>query len=245
LQEQLSARYAREAKYEEEIEKYKNVVINLSESAKNSKTLKTKVDSLNEQLTRKTTLYNDSKSINSKLTEELDSMKANYKTLKENYNKKLSRISELEKALNEQVSRSTQTESRLKESLEEAKQNSVIKSKEYLSKINKANSLIEHYKQIVRSTVSKYIDGKARMIGVSPAEITNKLPENYSFKDIDRICEELQTYTLNIKKLPFQIDRPVKMKITESKNDPLKIPNGLDDDISEDLVRLAKGVAEN
>jgi hypothetical protein len=49
------------------------------------------------------------------------------------------------------------------------------------------------------------------MIGVSTDEIKNRLNENYSFKDIDNICENLQSYKLSINKLPFEVQKSLKM----------------------------------
>jgi chromosome segregation ATPase len=131
LQEQLSARYAREAKYEEELDKYKNVVISLSESAREAKDLKSKVGSLNEQLTHKNNLYKDKETQNRELNENLNSVITKYNSLKENYKVKSQRVLDLEKSLEESYSLSKEKEKSLKESLEELKQNSIIKSKEY------------------------------------------------------------------------------------------------------------------
>jgi hypothetical protein len=83
------------------------------------------------------------------------------------------------------------------------------------------------------------------MIGVSTDEIKNRLNENYSFKDIDNICENLQSYKLSINKLPFEVQKSLKMSITESKNDPLKVPSGLDDCVDDTLIRLAEGTINN
>lgn len=252
LQEQLSARYAREAKYEEELTKYKNVVVNLSESARAAKELKSKVDSLQEEL-KKT---NDAKlksNLNSKaLNENLnsinskyDSLNSRYESLKENYKVKGQRVIELEKSLLEANKLADSKEKLLKEDLEEVKQNSAIKTKEYSQKLEKANNLVEHYRNIAQKAVDKYIAEKARMLGVSANEIKNKLNENYSFNDIDKICESLKSYNLSVSKLPFQVEKIQKVKVTESKNDPLKIPNGLDDTVDEDLERLFEGYQQN
>lgn len=79
------------------------------------------------------------------------------------------------------------------------------------------------------------------MLGISSNDIKRKLSENYSFEDIDRICEDLQEYRLNINKLPFNFDTntsSVKMKVKESK-EPIKPISGYDDEVDEDLIRLA------
>ena len=77
------------------------------------------------------------------------------------------------------------------------------------------------------------------MLGVSSNEIKNKLGESYTIDDIDKICEDLKSYALNISKLPFNIDRKVKMKVTESKNDLLVPSTGMDDEIDDSLLTLA------
>ena len=68
LQEKLSVCYAKETKYEEDIARYKQAILNLSESAKTSKSnataLQSKVDSLTEQLTKKDEDINKFRSIN-------------------------------------------------------------------------------------------------------------------------------------------------------------------------------------
>ena len=73
----------------------------------------------------------------------------------------------------------------------------------YSKKIEHANNLVEKYKKIANKAVDKYIDSQAIKLGVSINEIKNKLPESYSFTDIDTICENLSQYKLNVSKLPF------------------------------------------
>ena len=41
-------------------------------------------------------------------------------------------------------------------------------------------------------------------------EIKNKLPEKFSFGEIDTICEELRDYKLNVSKLPFSTSRSIR-----------------------------------
>ena len=78
-------------------------------------------------------------------------------------------------------------------------------------------------------------------LGVKPREIENKLSENYSFDDIDRVCEDLKTYKLNMSKLPFDVSsgRQYKMTVKES-IEPI-IPNNakVDDDVDDSLLGLA------
>ena len=62
--------------------------------------------------------------------------------------------------------------------------------------------------------------------------------ENYSFSDIDKVCEELQQYKLNMKSLPFDIStvkKPVSMTIKESK-EPIKRGDIVDGDLFDDGI---------
>ena len=45
------------------------------------------------------------------------------------------------------------------------------------------------------------------MLGVRPAEIKNRLPESYTFDDIDAVVEDLREYKLNVSSLPFSLGR--------------------------------------
>lgn len=247
LQEKLSVCYAKEAKIEQEVMKYKNTIITLSESAKTSKALKVKVDSLTEQLSEKEKQINILINDNKALKENINKKVASDNKLTESLNSKDLQVKQLSlevKNLQEQINLSKQKanikESKLVEQVEELKQNSMIKAKEYSMKLEKANSLTEHYRKIAKSAVDRYIDTKARMIGVSSQEIKNKLDENYSFTDIDKICESLKSYKLNISKLPFNIqgNTTAHVKVTESK-ETLPIMPGVDDEIDPHLLRMS------
>ena len=66
------------------------------------------------------------------------------------------------------------------------------------------------YKNIARKSVDKYISNQARRLGISSNEIKNRLPESYSFSDIDSICEDLQEYKVNINNLPFSTNNRLR-----------------------------------
>ena len=131
-------------------------------------------------------------------------------------------------------------EKTLTESIEEMKKNSAIKAKEYTQKISKANSIVEHYKKIANTAVSKYIESKAQVLGIDSSEIQRRLSENYSFNDIDKICEDLQGYQVTLSRLPINLqpNKKLKIKVTESK-EPIKPKGRFDDEVDESLLRLA------
>ena len=71
------------------------------------------------------------------------------------------------------------------------------------------------------------------MLGVSSNEIKNRLPQSYTLNDIDMICENLQSYSVNINKLPFDL-RTSKVQVQSPKENIIaKTSNTFDaDDIS-------------
>ena len=113
-----------------------------------------------------------------------------------------------------------------------------IKNTEYQAKLKAANSLTEKYQKIAKTAVQKYIELKATQLGLSAKVITSKLSENYSFSEIDRVCESLSSYKVSFGSLPTQLSESFskgKIKVTE-KEEPI-IPNdGLDDSVDEWLM---------
>lgn len=239
LQEKLSVCYAKEAKYEEDLEKYKSAVQNLSQQAINVKALKTKVASLEEELKTKdstisgvqnkvTTTLNRTKSLTETLNNKnvelnkanrtIERLTENLKTIKEDY------ISKIDK---------------LNEDLAEQKKNLSIKTSEYSNKLSNANKLVEQYRKTAKTAVNKYIESQAIRLGIKSEDIVQKLPKNYSFADIDSICESLSDYKLNISNLPFNLESS-KIVINESKSIANKTKDPLADEVDDSLLKLAK-----
>lgn len=239
LQEKLSVCYAKEAKYEEDLEKYKLAVQNLSQQAINVKALKTKVASLEEELKTKdstingvqnrvTTTLNRTKSLTETLNNKnvelnkanrtIERLTENLKTIKEDY------ISKIDK---------------LNEDLAEQKKNLSIKTSEYSNKLSNANKLVEQYRKTAKTAVNKYIESQAIRLGIKSEDIIQKLPKNYSFADIDSICESLSEYKLNISNLPFNLESS-KIVINESKSVVNKTKDPLADEVDDSLLKLAK-----
>jgi len=131
---------------------------------------------------------------------------------------------------------SIERENSLNESLEEVKKNLTIKTNEYNSKLANANKLVEQYRKTAKTAVNKYIESQALRLGINANEIKNKLSENYSFSDIDEICESLSNFNLTVSSLPLDLQKG-RIKIQESKEPLLKTnPNDIVDD---SLLRLA------
>lgn len=239
-QEQLSVCYAKEAKYKEMIEKANQSSLNEERiNALNSeiKILKEQLESKEKQLLR-------TRERCSQLTEAVKTKdNEKVKAINESINSSKNEIKSLTEKLSKERADSQKQLNSLKESLAEAEKNSTIKNNEYLAKIQKAKSIVEKYKTIARNTLTKYIESKAIMLGVSSDDITRRLTENYTLDDIDQVCEDLQGYELALSKLPVVLKENMnkgnlKVKVTESK-EPIRPKTGFDDEVDESLLRMA------
>lgn len=243
LQEKLSVCYAKEAKYEEDLQKYKSAVQNLSIQAKNAKALNTKIKNLEEELTNKDKLINLERNKFSNLNEQYTKLISKEGLLNESLSKRdirlkesNSKINNLKEELDRVKSENQNKVDSLNEDLADIKKNLTLKTNEYSKKLSDANNLVEQYRQTAKKAVNKYIESQAIRLGIDAEEIKSKLPKNYSFNDIDSICENLSQFNLAVSSLPVNLQKS-KIKIKESK-EPLLREN-LDDKVDESLLRLA------
>lgn len=258
LQESLSVSNAKEVQLKEKLSRFRDSIINLKRFKEKADSLEVNVAKLNEQinlkdkeLLRKDSALKTKDSLNEQLLRSNKAIENSNMKLKENAQSINSDIKELKneiKSLNESLNAKDAEHNRvvetLNENIQELKKDSAIKHAEYKQKLGKSNELVERYKKIAQSAVSKYIDSQARIIGVSPNEIKNRLTENYSFQEIDKVVESLKSYNLNISKLPINIERNnnkqnIKMKVTES-YEPIFGNERCDDDIDEQLLNMIK-----
>lgn len=244
VQEKLSVCYAKEAKYEALIEKLKDSKSQVNEEEVNN--LKSEVQSLTEQLNEKKELLEKLNSRFSKISESNLNIKRAHSTLNESLQVKESELNSLKfkvETLKESLRNEEEKSKALEEKLEENGKNIAIKSKEYNQKVAKANQLIEHYKKIAQISINKYLESKAKFLGVSADTIKSKLNESYTFDDIDRACNEFQDYQVTASKLPFTLQQKVannraSVKITES-IEPIRPKGRFDDDVDDSLLRMA------
>lgn len=240
LQEKLSACYAKEMELEEAIDNYKIKIAKLSNKSKENKALTEKLSKLEIDLKNSKNETNDKKSM---LHETMQRDAKERKALKESIERKDNKIKELNEKLNEVSQENSQLAdnvNNLNEQLETAhKDNRQIKEK-YSVKLNENNKLIEKYKKIARSAVDKYIDKQATILGVSSNEIKNRLPESYSFSDIDSICESLREYKVNINSLPFNTKLNENVNLTVKNLDSRVLVKNTDDELSDADLKLAE-----
>ena len=246
LQEQLSVCYTKEARYSEILSRTKAQLVNatnLNTSLEDQ--LRTANDAIEQ---RNATLSEQQETINS-LKSKLMEGRTQRKTLDESLSGKDSQI----RILQEQVSSLTekfnqekitlkQENKQLSESLEDSKKDLQILRSQTNAKLTKSAELIEKYKTIARTAVDRYIKSQASRLGINPEDIKGKLNENYSFNDIDDVCESLRKYKLTVNSLPFNVGNktPVKMSIRESKEviTPGYNDDRIDDDIDTTLINF-------
>ena len=247
LQEKLSVSYAKETRLEEQIVKYSKAISNLSNTAKKVTALQEKINSLTEELNRE---KEHSQQLNGKISR-FENISKKEKGLKESLKEQVSNrdieISKLNESIEQliEAKNSMQNDNmKLLEQISTLKKDSALKKTEYSQKLEQSNKLVEKYKKVANKAVEQYIELQADRIGVNAKEIQNKLPESYTFQDIDSICEDLQSYKLTLNKLPFStaksLNENLRMNVTSSKNESI-LPGetfNADDEIDEMLKSL-------
>lgn len=249
LQEKLSVCYAKETSLEEDLNKYKGVIRNLSESNSKLRKLEDEIKALNEQLVHKDALLKEEKEKTAQAVKRQSLNENKQINLKESLSEKTAqlenanqKVKQLTERLQVNAKKFTEEKQQLTENYEHLKKDYTIKQTEYTRKLSQSNKLVEQYRNTAQKAVDKYIESKALTIGVSLNEIKNQLPKNYSFSDIDLICEKLGDYKLQLNNLPFDIKSVRNVSITESQSKKLPGSNNFIDDSDDvtDVTRLAK-----
>lgn len=213
LQEKLSVSYAKEMALEESVDNYKIKVVQLSNKSKETKALTEKMAKLKEELIESKQELMNKKSA---LTENTKSVEAEKIQLKESISKKNTTIQQLTEKLQTVQSESKAKDNKvdvLTEKVNKLEENIETLHEDHSKKLEESQQTLDKYKKIAKTSVNKYIDGRATMIGVSPQEITNRLPESYSFTDINKVCESLREYQVNINSLPFNLNEHVNLSV--------------------------------
>lgn len=197
----------------EELDKYKTAFGRVSELASKSTKFEKQVKELNEQLNAK----------DAQITE-LKNKAINNTALNESINKAASEKAKLTQKIFDMQSEMQETEKKLNEQLSARK-----------AEVEKKTKIALSYKAKFESVVNKYIDTKASMLGIQSSEIRNRLTEQFSLEDVDKVCEEFLSNT-RAAKLPF-VGRNSGTVMTESKGNQ-KFAISKNDDLY-DLYELA------
>ena len=204
-----------------------------------------KVTRLNEELEqfkniaalagKKALSLKDYSSENAKLNEKLNALNESLSKA----NKEITESRSLKDKVQESLDIKTKENDELKEKLEQTTKSSKLVEGKYQKSIR----LVEKYKKLAHEIANRYIDNKALALGITSNEIKNRLNESYTLDDVDKVCEDLEEYSINISKLPFQVDKPtsVRARLREDRSkDPLKdIDSEYDDTVDDYLLDLA------
>lgn len=217
LQTKLSVSNAKEIKLSEEVEKYKQSTQRLSEKAKSVKTLTEKVSQLEKTVQTQNTRI-------TKLKEKLSNSSEESNNLNETIATKDSQI----KRLQNQV-----------KSLKESLANSSDITEQYSEKLIKAKGLVEKYKKAAQIASDRYIESQAKSYGLTKEQVSARLPESFTLKDVDNICESLSSHNIKVSRLPFDLTKNVRVTATPSTNESILGVRNTDDEVDESLLRLA------
>ena len=241
LQKQLSASNAQEMKLNEEIDSLKIKIVKLSDKAKTNKALTEKLSKLEKDLKESTEAVQTKKTA---LRETIDRDAKDRHALQESINSKDKEISQLKKQLTESEQRLSEEVANVKslnEQLDTTHKDERQLKEKYTRKLEEKNALIEKYKNIAKTAVDNYINSRATVLGISANEIKNRLPESYSFKDINEVCDDLREYNINMNSLPFSTSKLNESINVSAKNiDNRTLIDNPDDEISDADMKLAE-----
>ena len=243
LQEKLSVSYTKEMKLEQQNTSLKDTVKRLAESVHKSQALSNQLETLKTQLEEQTSLAeNQSRIIESYKSKLSDSTKSR-RSLKENLTSREETVQALQSqvaSLNESLtaekrSNKVKVESLQKE-LAELKTDSEVKNSQYAKKLSNCNKLVESYKKTATESISRYIKSKAVQLGISETEIKNRLKENFTFDEIDEVCESLRSYKRNMSKLPFNLSDTSVPRVALKEDASTNRFNNPDDVVDKELL---------
>lgn len=245
LQEKLSVCYAKENSKENDAI-LESVRTSLKKSEQSNKFMQTRITMLAESLK---TAYKENdelkNTINSiKQSEKADNNKT--KALTESLSESKNTIQQLREELESVKSEADNDKKKLLEKIEvnnetiaDLKKDLVIKETEFNKRLSTESRLAEKYKSQASLATNKYIECRAKYLGINAVELRERLGSKTTFEEIDKVCESLHNRTIVSNKLPFPIEgRKLKLDITESENTIL--PDDMyDDTVDEQLLRMA------
>lgn len=213
-----AVRDAKVNKLEEELNRYKNGFIRMSEVASEKSKVEQEVNVLKEQMTQK-----DSK----------------IKTLEKQIKTSTQLKESMERNKSKEVKQLTEELNMVKAEKEASEKELTLQITQAGEKIQESMKVAKQYKAKCAAILNKYIESKATMLGVKPKEITNRLNESYTLADIDKVCEDLLSYNIKMNNLPFGVKRNTS-RVVESKQ-PVKQAPKTDGgyEIDDSLLELA------
>lgn len=225
LQNEKAVSNTKVIKLNEDLQTFKAVAATAGKKAMELKSFETKSNDL----------INENKTLKEKLEEK--------QKLIESKDERISTLMKTKQSLIEKTVKNSEEIKNIQDILDSTKTDSNRKLTEANERIIKAKKLIEKYKNLAHEAAERYIERRAIALGISKNEILNRLNESYTLDDVDKLCEELSDYSLNISRLPFTFDKPgnARVRIREDHSkDPLKnMDSQYDDDVDDYLLDLA------
>lgn len=225
LQNEKAVSNTKVSKLNEDLQTFKAVAATAGKKAMELKSFETKSNDL----------INENKTLKEKLEEK--------QKLIESKDERISTLMKTKQSLIEKTVKNSEEIKNIQDILDSTKTDSNRKLTEANERIIKAKKLIEKYKNLAHEAAERYIERRAIALGISKNEILNRLNESYTLDDVDKLCEELSDYSLNISRLPFTFDKPgnARVRIREDHSkDPLKnLDSQYDDDVDDYLLDLA------
>ena len=212
---------------------------------KNERTVRdTEVKALEENLTKYKAAFVRTSEVAAKATK----LEASNKQLQEQVTKQQNELNKLNKVhsekLNESVNESKKQIISLKEQLnaaksdlEQAQENANKQASIYKKKISESVDIANRYKTMCNEIMNKFISYRASLLGVKPAEILNKLDEQYSFEDVEKACDSILNEGMVRNKLPYEFAKKPVVKFAEPKAQTASYKSGYE--IDDSLLDLA------
>jgi len=208
---------AKEQELQEKLDRYRTAFRTTSAEAAKVPELQKQVKELTEKLTQSS---NQIKTLTEKVN--------NARQLKES----IEGSKATERRLTEEVSILTKKSETLEAKLEG-------QTKVYTEKLQERTDLAKAYKTRYIETLNRYVKSKADMLGVAPSEITSRLNESYTLKDVDAVCDQILESTVNFSRLPFGGRAKASARIAESISKPTVKDTEYGYEIDDDLLELA------
>ena len=207
-----------------------------------------KVTSLNEEINRYKLAFERTSSVAAKVKD----LEKENKSLAENLSKKTDEVKSLNEKLDKTVKLNesidgnarkvktlTENLNALQKELETAESNHAEQIAQYRKKLSESVKIANAYKAQVNAAMNHYVEQKAYMLGVRPADITCRQNEGYTVADIDKVCDELLDVNINMSRLPFKVSGVSTKVMNESRSNNVKTDPDYGYEIDDSLLEMA------
>ncbi len=242
LNEKLSVSYAKENKLKRENDNLQEQLDKLSPVLSASKSLRENlidsrkmISSLNVKLSEQQRLTETWKSRFDSVQKKSHKLVESLKAKDEDTNRLKEETIRLSEELDKAKSQRSRAYSALREDYQSLKHESTINEQSADKKLNEALEETNKYKKMFNEAFEKYLECKSTMVGISVEQLRSSIKGSKSYKEIDRICEDLAAQRRNFSRLPFPIDtRGSKEIFTKSEDVSSRFTNP--DDIVDDSL---------